>query len=148
MFDVSCLYGTPEFATIQNDAFNTWNAFPDVNPLNPGMAQNMQNQYNLTVDGQHYFVDQNGTLEAVWDLTSSGPFTGNPGAIVFAHKIQTADSPDGLNNIVWVELKGDSGQLANTIYRINTVQGQPPGSVSSSVDSCLSCSINAILFIV
>jgi hypothetical protein len=42
----------------------------------------------------------------------------------------------------------DSGQLANKVYRINTVQGQPPPNVSSSVDCCLSCSINAILFIV
>jgi hypothetical protein len=132
MFDVSCLYGTPEFATIQNDAFNVWNSCPELDPLNAHIAQEMQNQFNLTVDGQHYFANQNGALEAIWDLTSSGPFAGNSGAIVFAHKIQTAASPDGDNNILWVELTKDSGELANTVYRVNTVQGQPPGSVSSS----------------
>ena len=148
MFDVSCLYGTPEFTTIQTDAFNVWNSCPEMNPLSAQMAQQMQDQFNLTVDGQHYFANQNGALEAIWDLTSSGPFDGNPGAIVFAHKIQTAASPDGPNNIDWVELTKDSGDLANTVYRINTVQGQPPSSVSSFVDWCLSCSINIILFIV
>jgi hypothetical protein len=134
LFDVSRLFGTSGFATIQNDAFNVWNACPEIDPLSAAMAQRIQDQFNLTVDGQHYFVSQNGTLEPVWDLTSSGPFTGNPGAIVFAHKIQTADSPDGSGNVPWLELVKDSGQLANKVYRINTVQGQPPPNVSSSVD--------------
>jgi hypothetical protein len=145
MFDISCMFGTPEFATIQTDAFDIWNSCPETNPLSPTMAQAIQNQFNLTVDGQHYFANQNGALKAVWDLTSSGPFKGNNDAIVFAHKVQTAPSPDGADNIDWVELKKDSGGLANTVYRINTVKGQPPGSVSSSVDCCLSCSINVIL---
>jgi hypothetical protein len=134
MFDVSCLFGTPAFSTIQNDAFNTWNACPETDPLSATMAQKIQDQFNLTVDGQHYFANQNGALAAVWDLTSSGPFSGNANAIVFAHKVQTADSPDGPDNILWVELKKDSGGLADTVYRINTVKGQPPASVSSPVD--------------
>jgi hypothetical protein len=143
------MFGTAEFGPIQTDVFGVWNTSNETDPFSsPGMVQQMQAQFNLTVDGQHYFVDQNSTLEAVWDLTSSGQFATNPGAIVFAHKVQTAPSPDGPNNIPWVELKADSGQLADTIYRVNTVQGQPPGSVSSSVDWCLSCSINLIFFIV
>jgi hypothetical protein len=149
MFDISCLYGKPEFANIQNDAFKIWDSCTrETDPLSAAMAQRIQAQFNLTVDGQHYFANKNGALEAVWDLTSSGPFKGNQDAIVFAHKVQTAPSPDGPDNINWVELKKDSGGLANTVYRINTVKGQPPGSVSSSVDWCLSCPINLIFFIV
>ncbi len=146
MFDISCLFKTPEFATIQTDAFNIWNSCPSENPLEPAMAQVMQKQFNLTVDGQHYFVKPGNALEAVWDLTSSGPFAGNSGAIVFAHPIQTAPSPDGSDNIKWVELKKISGGLANTVYRVNTVKGQPPSSVSLSVNWCLSCSINLFFF--
>lgn len=131
MFDISCLYGTPEFNTIQNDAYNIWNACPDTDPLNPQIAQEMENQFNVTEDGQHYFSLLNGALEAVWDLTSSGPYTGNPGAIAYAHKINSVASPDGPNNIAWVELVVDAGNLAKTIYRINTVAGQPPPNVSS-----------------
>jgi hypothetical protein len=148
LFDVSCLFGTPEFATIQTDAFEAWDSCPDsgTNPLSAAMAQQIQDRFNLTVDGQHYFVNQSNGLEAVWDLTSSGPFKGNSNAIVFAHKVKTANSPDGSDNVAWVELKKDSGGLANTVYRTNTVKGQPPPSVSSSVDWCLSRSINVILF--
>jgi len=116
--------------------------------LEAGKAQDIKNQFNLTVDGQHYFVKQGNALEAVWDLTSSGPFAGNSGAIVFAHPIQTAPSPDGSDNIKWVELKKISGGLANTVYRVNTVKGQPPSSVSLSVNWCLSCSINLFFFAV
>ncbi|KAF8497839.1 hypothetical protein F5888DRAFT_259250 [Russula emetica] len=131
MFDISCLYGKPEFATIQDDAFKLWDSCPrETDPLSATMAQRIKAQFDLTVDGQHYFANKNGKLEAVWDLTSSGPFKGNQDAIVFAHKIQTAPSPDGADNIVWVELKKDSGGLANTVYRINTVKGQPPSSCS------------------
>jgi hypothetical protein len=147
--DMSCLSGKPEFATIQTDTFNIWNSSSETDPLaDTAILQQLQAQFNTTADGQHYFVNQAGTLEPVWDLTSSGPFTGNPGAIIFAHKVQTAASPDGPNNVAWLELKKDSGALANTVYRINTVQGQPPSSVSSSVGWCLSCSINVMLFIV
>jgi hypothetical protein len=150
MFDISCLFttNTPEFATIQTDAFNIWSGCPGNNPLEAGIAQVMKNQFNLTVDGQHYFVQKDNSLSAVWDLTSSGPFAGNPNAIVFAHPVNTASSPDGPDNIKWVELKKDSGGLANTIYRVNTVKGLPPTSVSFSVNWCLSCSINLNFFAV
>jgi Protein of unknown function (DUF3455) len=148
--DTSCLFGSPNFSTIQTDVFNVWNACAqETNPLSATMTQRIQSQFNLTVDGQHYFANQNGTIEAVWDMRS-GLFNGNPNAIVFAHKVQTANSPDGASNVAWVELKKDSGLLANTVYRLDTVQGQPPGSVSSSIDSgwWLSCSTNLIFFVV
>jgi uncharacterized lipoprotein YmbA len=146
MFDISCLYGKPEFATIQTDAFNIWKNDSEINPLNAEMAQQMKAQFNLTVDGQHYFAqkDGKGPVEAIWDLRSSGPFKGNKKAIVFAHKVKTAPSPDGSDNIDWVELAKDSGGLAKTVYRINTVKGQPSGSVSSSVNWRLPCSIDLI----
>lgn len=96
----------------------------------------MQSQFNLTVTGEHYFVNQNNVLVPVWDLTSaSGPFPNNPGAIVFAKKTKSVPSPDNpSSDVPWLELNAISGQLANIIYRINTVSGQPPGSVSSAVD--------------
>ena len=134
MFDMSCLYGTNEFSTIQQDAYNIWNACHEMDPFASGITQKIGNQFNVPEDGQHYFAMQNGALKAIWDLTSSGPYAGNSGAIVFAHKINTSPSPDGPNNILWVQLAADSGALANTIYRINTVQGQPPSTVSFSVD--------------
>lgn len=147
MFDVSCLYGTQEFNTIQVDAFNIWNDCPETSPFGEGIAQAIQDSFGLYVDGQHYFVMQNNALVPVWDLTSSGSYAGNENAIVFAQVVDIAPSPDG-QNINWVELTRIGGELANTIYRINTVQGLPPPNVSSSVHWCLSCLIDEIHFIV
>ncbi|KAF8502745.1 hypothetical protein F5888DRAFT_1598993, partial [Russula emetica] len=128
MFDISCLYGKPEFSTIQNDAFNDWNACPSFDSLEPGLVEEMKDHYGITIDGAYYFVDQNGSLVPVWDLRSSGPYAGNPNAIVYAQKYKTVSSPGGPENIDWVELTKLSGDLANLIYRVDTVQGQPPST--------------------
>jgi len=68
-----------------------------------------------------------------------------PNAIAFGQVIHSAFSPDGPTNIDWREfnqLPGSPGSLANQIYEIDTAEGQPPFGVSSSLDLCLSCSIN------
>jgi Protein of unknown function (DUF3455) len=111
-------------------------------------VQQVKDKYNINVEGQHYFVDQSGTLVPVWDLRSSGENTGNPNAIVFAQKVKSASSPDGPQNVDWVELKKLSGGLANFVYRVDTVKGQPPSTVSFSLDFVLVLSINVIFFIV
>jgi hypothetical protein len=145
MYDISSLYGTSEFSTIQNDAYNHWNSYWSYDPFEPGYSQLLEYNYGITIDGAYYFVEQNGSLIPVWDLTSSGPYAGNPNAIVYAQKVKNVPSPDGPQNIDWVELKKMSGGLANLIYRVDTVQGQPPSTVSFSLDLCLSCSINFFL---
>jgi hypothetical protein len=111
-------------------------------------VQQVKNKYNIDVEGQHYFVEQNGALVPVWDLTSSGENAGNPNAIVFTEKVKSAPSPDGPENVDWVELKKLSGGLANLVYRVDTVKGQPPSTVSSSLDPVPVVSINMISFAV
>ncbi len=147
MFDISCLYGKPEFSTIQEDAFYDWDAYPNFDPFEPWLVQEMKDHYDITVDGEYYFVQQNGVLVPVWDLRSTGPYAGNKNAIVYAQKYKSAPSPDGPANVGWVELKKVSGGLANVIYRVDTVRGQPPSTVSFSLNLCLSCSIN-VYFVV
>ena len=144
MYDISWLYGTSEFSTIQNDAYNYWNPYWSSDPFEPGFSQLLKSHYDITPYGEYYFVEQNGSLVPVWDLTSTGPYAGNPDAIVYAQKVKGITSPDGSYNLDWVELKKMSGGLETLIYRVqvDTVQGQPPSTVSSSLDLCLSCSIN------
>ena len=142
MYDISCLYGTPEFSTIQNDAYNYWNPYWSYDPFDTGYSQLLNYHYGIAPYGEYYFVQQNGSLVPVWDLTSTGPYAGNPDAIVYAQKDKSVPSPDGSYNVDWVELKKMSGGLANVIYRVETVQGQPPSTVSPSLDLCLSCSID------
>jgi hypothetical protein len=150
LFDISCMDGTAEFSTIQCDAFNLWNGLSDGNTFDGTLVQAIQNQFNVTVTGQHYFQPgNNGTLEPIWDLRSVGQFEGNPGALFGGHKLFSIPSPNNSAvDVAWLELGNDFGSLANKVYRINTVSGQPPQTVSSSVDRCISCSINVILFIV
>ena len=107
----------------------------------------MKNKHNINVEGQHYFVEQNGALVPVWDLRSSGENTGNPNAIIFAEKVKNAPSPDGPENVDWVELKKLSGGLSNQVYRVDSVKGQPPSTVSS-LDFVPVLSINMIFFVV
>ena len=147
LYDISCL-GKAQFDSIQTDAFASWSACPDTDPLGTGLTQAMQAEFNVTQTGLHYFVKQGGNNVPVWDLTGSGPFKGNKDAIVFANKTKSVPSPDGASNVAWLELVKVSGGLATKIYRLNTVSGQPASSVSSGVDWCLSFSINVIFFIV
>jgi len=148
MFDISCLYGKQEFSTIQNVAFDDWAASPSTNPLEPGLVQLMKDKHNINVEGQYYFVEQNGSLVPVWDFRSSGENAGRSNAIVFAKKVKSAPSPNGPENIDWVELEKVSGDLANLIYRVDTVKGQPPSTVSSSPDFVPVLSIYMNVFVV
>ena len=148
LFEISCLFGQPAFPTIQKVAFDEWAASPSINPLEPELVQLMKDKHNINVQGQHYFVKQDSTLVPVWDLRSSGENAGNPNAIIFAQKVKSAPSPDGRENVDLVELKKLSGGLANQVYRVDTVKGQPPSTVSSSLGFVPAVSMNMNFFVV
>ena len=40
-------------------------------------------------------------------------------------------APTGPSNIDWLQVKNVQGELANTLYRVDTKGGQPPSSVWS-----------------
>jgi len=135
LFNIACLYGEPEFSSIPNIAYDDWAASSITNPLEPGFVELVKKEFKLDGVGQHYFVRQNGALVPVWDLRSEGPFEGNPNAIFFGQKIEGAPSPDGPENIDWVELKKLSGGLANLVYRVETVKGQPPSTCTPGTNA-------------
>jgi len=96
--------------------------------LEQGLVQLMKDRYNLNVQGQHYFVQQGSQLVPVWDFTHSGENAGNSNAIVFAERVASAPSPGGSYNVDWAEFKKSSGNLANLVYQVDTVEGQPPST--------------------
>jgi Protein of unknown function (DUF3455) len=133
IFDVSCLFGGPEFSDIQEDAFKIWNECQDTDPLEPRIVQLFEQLWDIPIVGQHYFVDgNNDTLVPIFDFTSSGRTKGNKNAIFYGKKIEDVQSPDGGDDIDWLELQKVSGELADKLYRVFTVKGQPPASVGSS----------------
>ena len=89
--------------------------------------------------GQHYFV-ANGTnpttggqaLTPVWDFTS-GVEKGNKNAIIFAAEEGDIPAPTGPDDVDWLQLKKVEGDLADTVYRVDTKGGQPPASVRSYI---------------
>ena len=133
MFDMSCLYGTSEFGQIQDDAYDVWSNYSSTDPYEPGLAVQLNREFDIGVIGQYYFINgPNGTLSPKFDFTTSGPNAGNPEAFVIATKAGDIPSPTGSRDIDWVRLQGLSGELATSIFRVFTKAGQPPASVSIS----------------
>jgi len=133
MFDISCLYGQNEFQSIEQDAYNFWNASSYViNPWESSLADQVNQNWNISVIGQHYFVNQGDTsLTPVFDFSSTGKNNGNPNAIFFGATNDDVNSPDGPNNVNWLQIdQVPPNGLASTVYRVNTVQGQQPISVT------------------
>ena len=92
--------------------------------------------------GRHYYVPDpsanatSGKLLPKWDFTASGENKGNPDAYVVGKSVGTLASPDDpTTDVTWLELDGVEGELADTIFRYDTVNGQPPSSVSDSLPS-------------
>ena len=84
----------------------------------------------MPIAGQHYFINKDEKLAPVWDFRANGLTTGNKDAIVVAEEKGGFPSPQGYPAVDWLELHGASGGLADTIFRVYTVGGAPPASVS------------------
>ena len=146
LFDISCLYGTEEFAKIQDDAFDIWQKCPNLDPSESNLKNELFNEFKIPLLGYHYFIIYNGTLRPDFDFTSTGANKGNQHAFVVAAKAVDVPAPNSVADIDWLELKALTGKLADAVYRVDTRGGQPPTSVSSllysiySIDVTLLCS--------
>lgn len=132
LFDISCLYGKPEFKTVQNHIYEMWLKAPNSLTIHKVIKDLAGNSKVL---GQHYFIDnpshksKKGAPAIVpkWDFTSASQ-KGNAEAYVIGAKEKdvSVDKAD----VDWLSLKSTKGHLADTIYRVDTKAGQPPASVS------------------
>jgi len=77
--------------------------------------------------GQHYFIPNNPAPLPKFDFTSDAE-KGNAAAFVVATGVGSLPSPAGNSNVPWLELKNVQGQLANSVFRVETAGGQPPTS--------------------
>ncbi|KAJ7064669.1 hypothetical protein C8F01DRAFT_1249710 [Mycena amicta] len=127
LFDVSCLYGTPEFPFLQDIAFAAWKFAPHSSPIQSIVA-GLDPYHASFVLGQHYFVNaSSGTgLSPVWDFRPS--FPGNSAAFVVAAKVGDVPAPSGPPDVDWLSLNGVQGQdtLATQVFRVSTVGGLAP----------------------
>jgi len=131
---MSCLVGTDSGAssTIANNVFNIWNgpgadgatieqlidAFPDVVPAD-------------TILSQHYFIKNGaGGISPVWDFRATPKFQGVGNAVFVGKALANTPDADPTKNVPWLHLGKVSGDISDEIYRITTVGGVAPSSVS------------------
>ncbi|KAJ7116883.1 hypothetical protein C8R44DRAFT_738755 [Mycena epipterygia] len=127
LFDISCLDTTPAFTSVQTAAFTTWSAAPAGTSANTVGAK----VGAPALLGYHYFVPSpTGTaISPKWDFTSTGAFAGNATAFVIGSKVGDVAAPaDSATNVDWLALNNLQGSLAAQIFRVDTVNGQPPTS--------------------
>lgn len=133
VFDISCLYGSSLFNTIQNNAFDIWNNVSS-NITTQDVIQTLGN--DPLVLGQHYFIANgtdpmtgNAAISPVWNFTSDAG-KGNAEAFVIAAEVGDIPAPTGADDVDWLQLKNVEGELASSVYRVDTKSGQPPTSVN------------------
>ncbi|KAJ6595520.1 hypothetical protein DFH09DRAFT_1134863 [Mycena vulgaris] len=131
LFDVSCLYGTPEFFSLQQIAYTVWKFASPAAPISE-IISFLQPFKASFVLGQHYFVPApSGTgISPKWDFTS-GALAGHPDAFIIAAKVGDMLAPTGPPDVDWLSLTKVQGDLATQVFRINTVGGLPPASCTA-----------------
>ena len=123
LFDISCLYGTSLFKTIQDDMFDEWSRRLDSFTIQD-LIREKQNDH--AVLGQHYFIANGTAIAPKWDFTSASE-RGNVEAFTVGAKV--GDLPVS-GSVDWLSLDSVEGRLAGRIYRVDTKSGLPPTSVS------------------
>lgn len=140
LFDVSCMVNSTIFNTIQAPLFAAWDAFDGVSIQDFIAFFHGVNPPEILA--QHYFVTNPTTGQGVspkWDFVSSGnaKFVGNDKAFIVAKGKASIPAPNTTTDINWldvVNIGGDAGGLiADEVFRTDTVGGQPPSSVSSTI---------------
>jgi len=123
--DVSCL-PPQHFTSSAQRAYETWTA---TDPHEGAIAHFGE----APILGLHYFIPNpaGGTgILPKWDFTVDG-VPANPKAFVVASKVAGIPAPTGKEDVNWLELKNESGDLATSVYRVDTRGGQPPPTCSN-----------------
>jgi len=118
MYDVSCLTNSAIFPKIQDIFFDA---------THNGGAQTILNAIIMDATikiGDHFFINgTDGKLVPVFDFTHS---LGDANEFVDLKKAGATPSPDSQGDVDWLQLSNVSGNLAKTVLRLSTNQGQPP----------------------
>jgi len=125
LYDISCEYGSPGFDTITDDAYAQ---LPDdISQL----LQELDNPPTAGLLGFHYFVTTESGISPKFDFSGVSQ-TNDPYAFVIASKVGDIPAPTGSpQDVDWLELTNIQGDLARTVFRVQTKGGQPPAFCSA-----------------
>ena len=80
---------------------------------------------------QHYFIKNDaGGLSPVWDFRATQKFKGVANAVFVGKALANTPDVDPTKNVPWLHLGKVSGDISDEVYRIFTVGGVAPSSVS------------------
>ena len=135
LYDISCLYhSSPElFKTVQEPIYQAW--------INMSQAVTVQQIAHVipaflspdVIQADHYFISNpaGAGLSPVWDFRATQRFQGKQDAIFVGKGVGSVVPPvDPPHNINWLRVGMVVGDIADEVYRIDTIGGQPPTSVS------------------
>lgn len=147
LYDISCLYNPSPtlFRSIQEPLYEAW-----VNLTSEITVQHLTAVIPAlltpeVIQADHYFIPSaTGTgLSPVWDFRTSQKFHGQDNAVFVGKGAGSVVPPvDPPHNINWLRVGKVSGDIADEVYRIDTIGGQPPTSVSSLLVSMILESID------
>ncbi|KDQ09116.1 hypothetical protein BOTBODRAFT_179293 [Botryobasidium botryosum FD-172 SS1] len=120
LYDISCEYGTSKFDALVDTAFS-W--LPDT----PDLLNKLKSPPTAGLLGFHYFVTTGSGISAKWDFTGVSQKS-DPNAFVVGSKIGDVPAPNNTTDVDWLELTNAQGDLAKTVFRVQTKGGQPPSS--------------------
>ena len=131
---MSCLASedSERLSAIQSYLFDKWNCPEAGNTTIQELINDLPNCGNPNaILSQHYFI-QNGSggISPVWDFRATPKFQGVDDAVIVAKSLASMPDANPTQNIPWVHLGKVSGDIADEVYRISTVGGVPPSSVS------------------
>ena len=135
LYDISCLYHSSPtlFRTIQEPLYEAW-----VNMSSEITVQQLTAVIPAllspeVIQSDHYFIPNaaGSGLSPVWDFRTSQRFQGQENAFFVGVGAGSVVPPvDPANNINWLRVGRVAGDIADEVYRIDTIGGQPPTSVS------------------
>jgi len=117
LYDISCLYGTSKFNTIQD----VWYA------LSPELKKLIQTglDYTTLFVANHYFITNPVTGTGISPKFASAQDGG--ASFIVAAKVAGIHAADPAN-VDWLQLAKIQGDFAKTVFRVDTKAGQPPAS--------------------
>jgi len=135
LYDISCLHkSSPKlFATIQEPIYEAWIKMSDdvtvqeVTAIIPALLA------PEVILADHYFIpNPAGTgIAPLWDFRTSKRFHEKEDAFFVGAGLASVEAPtDPSDNINWLRINSIAGGFGDEVYRIDTVGGQPPTSVS------------------
>ena len=118
--------------TVQNDLFNFWNSSQAEDVTVQDLIETLPCADPPTpISNQHYFISNDaGGISPVWDFRATPKFEGVADAVIVAKVLANVSDANPTQNVSWLHLGKVSGDIADEVYRIFTVGGVPPSSVS------------------